>query len=558
MLTMSVVRVVVVGSALALAHLAHPASIAHAGECHLVDVQFQPEKRTDLGPAQSPAPQIVVWLEDAAGNYKDTIFITQETGTYGLGNRPGRFDFNSGPQWPYGRRITVFPVWAHKKTPLDFDEIVFQPTSDEIPADDNNLSHPFNKSSRELHFCRPMMPEEPAYDALSCASPNTVFTDKGVRDPAKRNPYPPRQDVVRAPGMDHASVDTYNNMNPFDAVSQATPNTSQLATISWPIPADFAMGDYVVWIEVSTEFDHNDTYSTTAYPAPTGIPWSEYGEPYRGQPSLVFKVPFRFGPIADLANTMTYVGYGDPDGRDGNIRPPDSTITLDKIGSGLGRLALVSDPDGDYRARVKLRLEFDYVAPANPAQLVVDTESSRAATVRFLAPGDDGNTGKVKGYEIRYRVGTDPITDANWDAPDTLAFPAVPTPADAGIEQSFEMIGLLPETEYTVGIRALDDCHNTSAIRSISFLTPERSVGEVDACFVATAAYGSALAADVTMLRHLRDSMLRKTVLGELAVQTYYTFSPAVAGMVGESELLRWTARELLVPIVHYVRELRF
>ncbi|MGE3763542.1 MAG: fibronectin type III domain-containing protein [Kofleriaceae bacterium] len=532
------------------------ASTAEAGECHLVDVQFQPERRTDLRPAKSQPPQIVIWLEDAAGNYKDTLFITQQTGTYGLGNRPGRWDFNSAPQWPYGRRLGVFPVWAHRKTPRDFDEIAFQlNSSKDLEPDENNLSHPFNKSSRELHYCRPMQPEEPAYDALTCASPNVVFTDKGVRNAATRNPYPPRQDAIRAPGMDHADVDTYNDMNPFDAVSQATPLTGQLATISWPIPAGFPMGDYVVWMEVSTEFDHNDTYSTTAYPAPTGIPWSEYGEPYRGQPSLVFKVPFRFGPVADLANTATYAGYGDIDGATGTLHPPDGTITLDKIGSGLGRLALVSDPDGDYRARVKLRLEFDYVAPANPAQLEVEA-TSRTATVRFLAPGDDNTTGKVKGYEIRYRAGGEEITAENWG--EALAYPGAPLPLDPGSLQSFDITGLLPETEYTVGIRALDDCHNQSEIRSISFITPERAIGEVDACFVATAAYGSALAADVTMLRHLRDSMLRKTVLGELAVQTYYTFSPAVAGMIGESDLLRWTAREVLVPVVRFVRELRF
>lgn len=511
-------------------------------------MQFQPERRTDLGPAKSPAPQIVVWLEDAAGNYKETLFITQQTGTYGLGNRPGRFDFNSGPHWPYGRRLTVFPVWAHKKLPADFDDIVFQASSDEIPGDENNLSHPFNKSSRELHYCRPMQPSEPAYDALSCASPNTVFTDKGVRDATRRNPYPPRQDIVRAPGMDHPSVDTFNNMNPFDAVSQATPNTSQLATISWPIPPDLAMGDYVVWIEVSTEFDHNSTYSVAAYPAPTGIPWSEYGEPYRGQPSLVFKVPFRFGQVADLANTITYAGYGDPDGRDGTIRPPDGTITLDKIGSGLGRLALVSDPDGDYRARVKLRLEFDNVAPANPAQLTVDT-TSRAAKVSFLAPGDDGNLGKVKGYEIRYRVGDEPITEANWDAPDTLAFPAVPSPGDAGSVQMFEMEGLLPETEYTVGVRALDDCHNISTVRSVTFLTPERTIGEVDACFVATAAYGSPMDARIGALRRFRDRYLMTNAPGRALVDAYYAVGPSLADLIRDDEDARAAVRTVLEPV---------
>ena len=60
------------------------------------------------------------------------------------------------------------------------------------------------------------------------------------------------------------------------------------------------------------------------------------------------------------------------------------------------------------------------------------------------------------------------------------------------------------------------------------------------------------------MLRHLRDSVLRKTVLGELAVETYYTFGPAVAGVVGESDLLRATAREALAPLMRRVRAFRF
>src|SRR5215469_13072670 len=70
--------------------------------------------------------QIVAWIEDASGHFPDTVFITQETGTFGLGNRPGRFDFNSGPMWPYGRRITTFPVWAHRKLPLSFPQVIFQ------------------------------------------------------------------------------------------------------------------------------------------------------------------------------------------------------------------------------------------------------------------------------------------------------------------------------------------------------------------------------------------------------------------------------------------------
>jgi len=79
-------------------------------------------------------------------------------------------------------------------------------------------------------------------------------------------------------------------------------------------------------------------------------------------------------------------------------------------------------------------------------------------------------------------------------------------------------------------------------------------VGEVDWCFVATAAYGSVMANDVEVLRRFRDMALATNALGELGVETYYTFGPALAGVIGESDLLRTTARDVLAPIVERVK----
>lgn len=521
-----------------------------AGECQVVDVAFQPQLRADLSPGMNPAPQIVVWVEDTAGNYIDTLFITRETGTYGLGNRPGRWDFNSGPQWPYGRRTGVFPVWARRHG-LVFDEVIFQ------NGDENNLSHPFNQSSRDTHYCRPMLAEEAAWDALSCASPTSVFTDKGaLTGPVgKKSYYPPRQDITRTPGMDSPSVELYGSINPFDAVSQATPVPGQVAELSWPIPKDLVAGNYVMWVEVSKEFDHNETYSEAAYPSPTNIPWGDYGEAYRGQPSVVYEVPFTIGTAETVSQVTDYAGYSDPDALDGNLRAPDGTISTTTPGSGAARFALVSDAGGMYRVRVTSRPEFDSALPATPAQLAVEP-ASRSALVTFIAPGDDGMSGMVRGYDVRYRVNST-ITADNFDDPTSLAPEIDLAVAAPGTEQSFELGGLLPETTYSVAIRAYDDCHNVSALQVIDFTTPERTLGEVDACFIATAAYGSVLAADVEMLRHLRDAVLKKSVLGELAVQTYYTFGPAVAGVIGESELLRSSAREVLAPLVRFVRAFR-
>ena len=165
-----------------------------------------------------------------------------------------------------------------------------------------------------------------------------------------------------------------------------------------------------------------------------------------------------------------------------------------------------------------------------------------------------GEPSPVAGYEVRYRAGE--MTADNF-ADSSLA-PVALAPAAAGSLQTFLLDGLLPNTNYWIGIRAYDDCRNYSDLAILPITTADRQSGEVDACFIATAAYGSLMANDVEMLRSFRDSVLRSTVFGELAIETYYTFGPPVAGVVGESELLRATARGVLAPVVAVVRGTRF
>jgi hypothetical protein len=190
--------------------------------------------------------------------------------------------------------------------------------------------------------------------------------------------------------------------------------------------------------------------------------------------------------------------------------------------------------------------------PDAPTNVVAVSADATKATISFVAPGDAQSP--VKGYEVRVRA-NDPITDANFaqSMPIAASF-AVAAP---GQTQMFDVTGLLPATQYYVGVRAYDLCHNTSTVGSVPVKTADAKVGEVSWCFVATAAYGSAMANEVDMLRGFRDRMLRGSVLGELAIESYYTFGPAVAGVVGESELLRATARDVLAPIVRVVRVVR-
>jgi hypothetical protein len=542
-----------------------------AGVCHTISIGLQPQAATNL--MLDEPPQIVAWVEKTDGTYVDTVFITQQTGRFGLGNRPGRWDFQSGPMWPYGRRVSTFPVWAHRHGKT-FPVVEFQ-SSPGNPNDcatlgggmgvdyqqcgENDLSHAFNQSSAEPHYCQPLQQNETkwrmAVDAMTCAT--KAYTDKGKFAPNVpagdvSTLYPPRIDVKRIPSTDAPSVDMYKQMNPFDAVSQATPVEGNASTLSWVFPQDLPQGDYVMWVEVNKAFDLNATYNEISYPPPTGIIYGEYGIPYLGQPSLVYKLPFTVDLADHTVGTVQYAGYGDPTGRDGAIRPPDSTIDANTPGSGASRLQIMTDGN---RVSLTSHVELDSTPPADPANLEALSVASNSAEIGFTAPGDDGIIGMVQRYEVRYLVG-EPVTDDNWDR----AWPstAVVTPVPAGQMQQVSVTGLLPATDYYIGIRATDNCYNTSHVASAKVTTAAAQIGEVDACFIATAAYGSLMANDVEMLRHFRDSVLQQTVLGELAVETYYTFGPAVAGVVSQSELLRETARDALRPLVAGVRRMAF
>src|ERR1041385_4294124 len=177
---------------LAFAATALAASSAHAEvhQCHVLEVELTPAANESTASSRHEPSQIVVWLENGAGDYLDTLYITAQTGRFGLGNRPGRYDFNSGPMWPYGRRVTTFPVWAHRK-PQRYPEVMFQnmngfdqccydnctsghqtsdvctqmctfgdscdglPDPDYSYCGENNLSHYICDSSPEPHYCRP-------------------------------------------------------------------------------------------------------------------------------------------------------------------------------------------------------------------------------------------------------------------------------------------------------------------------------------------------------------------------------------------------------------------
>ncbi|MFP4172043.1 MAG: CFI-box-CTERM domain-containing protein [Candidatus Hydrogenedentota bacterium] len=74
--------------------------------------------------------------------------------------------------------------------------------------------------------------------------------------------------------------------------------------------------------------------------------------------------------------------------------------------------------------------------------------------------------------------------------------------------------------------------------------------GSDSACFIATAAYGTPMAEDVSVLRSVRDNVLLESSVGTALVDTYYRVSPPIADAVAASPMLASIVRALLTPVV--------
>jgi len=84
------------------------------------------------------------------------------------------------------------------------------------------------------------------------------------------------------------------------------------------------------------------------------------------------------------------------------------------------------------------------------------------------------------------------------------------------------------------------------------------SVGGDEACFIATAAYGTPLADQLDMLRTFRDMYLLSNPVGTDLVRLYYTHGPVIADWIANSAVLRMVTRSILWVVVGGLRTLSF
>jgi hypothetical protein len=565
----------------------------------VVEIEYTPTRRA----------QMAVWIASEDGTYLRTLALTQSVALYGIGNRPGALQMNSGFRWPYGRREGVLPVWAHARAAAPgatpFRRVIFQDRLSE-----GHASRSASDFSRDDYFClsfNAAASQQNALDAVTCAS---VFNsdkgryitqedvNEGYREPAESAPnvqasyllgldslYPPRRDVRRCttPGCyDHADVDLFNSdarrvMPEIDAVTTATPPGDVQQRLMFSVPEDWTSGTYYVFVEINVEGDYGPEWGPTQYPTPrsgAGLlseQWDywamNYGYPYRGQPSVVYRVPVRIG-ASEVVTEDAPFGYGSLEGRGpdaGDITPIDGSIVDDPdMAPGSGADRLRADASG---TRIRVRAQAAEACATNrPPEAIQGLEVSqyherrdahRYAHLAFVAPTDDEG---VVAYEVRY--GDEPITDvasflrarpANAASMEieALQLPVNVPPGDA-IE--VDLGGLSFERHYWFAVRAIDACNTASEIAVTEYTTPAIQFTTVSPCFVATAAYGTPMADEIGVLRRFRDRHLRTNVVGQALVDAYYAVGPDLAAVIAEDDDRREAVRELLAPVVALAR----
>lgn len=380
-----------------------PPVLAQQGPAAVLDVRY----------SVAPRAQIAIWIEDAEGRFMATVRLTEAVAYRGIGNRPGASEMNSGYRWPYGRRVGVLPIWAARRAgeqgAQSFKQVIFQERGEGAASktrDDQSVDDYFCLSFNEMTTHRD------ALDAVSCASvfssdkgrfmtPDDVVagywepyvTPGGRADMAilpAESGYPPRMDLTRCTASgcyDHPDVAEFAEharavMPDIDAVAMATPKGGVPQSELFTVPRDWPPGQYVVWMEVNVEGDYNSTFNDVTYPtpkAPVGEwdSWAQdYGYPYRGQPSVAYRVPIEIdGPGSSQFATRTAAGrsswdvwaadYGKLESLDGMSDDPTRSP-----GSGADRLSA----DGQGNRLVVLLEVLDELGTQPPPDKVDDGE----------------------------------------------------------------------------------------------------------------------------------------------------------------------------------------
>lgn len=119
-------------------------------------------------------------------------------------------------------------------------------------------------------------------------------------------------------------------------------------------------------------------------------------------------------------------------------------------------------PDGNGGA-------VDTIPPAAVTNLGTRSPSVSTVALVWVAPGDDGTTGRASAYDIRYS--TAPITGENWES--AVPIDEVPAPKPAGEYETYVVKDLPSGTDLFFALKTSDEVPNVSALSNCASATTE-------------------------------------------------------------------------------------
>lgn len=231
------------------------------------------------------------------------------------------------------------------------------------------------------------------------------------------------------------------------------------------------------------------------------------------------------------------------------------------------------------------RLSFPIIILGDVGSTNADTlecnvsPSPEAGVCHFLAhPGDEKvyidivniqNSCPTEFRELRVFYSTTSFADATFSSSNYQDLPFVED-SDCEQDSNWMITGLQNDTKYFFRAATKDIANNLMFLTDETYITTQGTCGGgTDAgcdfiatpgnvvgllpedfnCFIATAAYGSALAPKVVTFRQFRNRFLLTSEIGREIVKLYYEYGPQGARYIADQPQLRFATRALLFPL---------
>ncbi|MFN0151298.1 MAG: protein kinase domain-containing protein [bacterium] len=158
-----------------------------------------------------------------------------------------------------------------------------------------------------------------------------------------------------------------------------------------------------------------------------------------------------------------------------------------------------------------------------PGAVALDAGNATSSTVELTwrAPGDNGNSGQARAYELRQSDG--PISAADWESYRGVA--GVGTPRPAGDNERLVVTGLDPQRDYFFALRSRDDAGNWSAISNVASartLAPPRAAPGAGTLIVRTTPADATVIVDGGALGRGPEARFDSLTAGAHTVEVMY------------------------------------